>query len=231
MREPREHRDIERVLDEYVDGALDDLRARAVRGHLRECAACSARVEATQRLIAAAAELPPCDPPAELWSKVAAGLDAEESALAHRGRLWWLWQAVARKAAWGGAALAAAAAALWLVALRAREPAPAPVAQRVTPSPAALYEEALRDVAHAEDDYRVAVTELRRLAVDERPRWKPEVRRAFDENLAAIDAALERQSELARVHPGDVAVADALAESYRKQIDFLQEAVVRGEGR
>jgi len=37
------------------------------------------------------------------------------------------------------------------------------------------------------------------------------------------------QAELARQNPGDVAVADALADSYRKEIDFLQESVVRGD--
>jgi anti-sigma factor RsiW len=224
------HQDIERQLDEYVDGTLDDLRARAVRGHLRSCAACAARVAATEGLLGAAADLPALDPPAELWTKIAAGLDDDEAALAGRGRLFWWWHGLGRGLAFGGGALAVAGLTVWLLALRGRQPlGQALEATRLAPSPEALYEAAIAEVERAQTDYQTAVNDLRRIALDERGRWRPEVLHAFDENLAVIDAAVARQADLARRSPGDVAVADTLADSYRKEIDFLQSAVVRGE--
>jgi anti-sigma factor RsiW len=224
------HLDVERLLDEYVDGTLDDLRARAVRGHLRGCADCTARVEKTTRLLEAASEIPALDPSPALWAKIAGGLDEDEARLARRGRLWWWWQGLGKRMTFVGGALAVAAMTVWLVALRGRVPlAPALEAVRLPASPEALYEDAVHEVARAQADYQTAVGDLRTIATGERAHWKPEVREAFDANLALIDTAVGRQAELARRNPGDVAVADALAESYRKEIDFLQEAVVRGE--
>jgi anti-sigma factor RsiW len=224
------HRDVSKLIDEYVDGTLDDLRARAVRGHLRGCEACSARVEVTTRLAETAAELPGLDPSSALWSKIATGLDEDEARLAGRGRLWWWWQGLGRRFAFVGGALAVAGMAIWLVALRGRVPlGPSLATMRLPASPQALYEDAVHEVARAQADYQSAVGDLRAIAIGERTHWKPEIQRAFDENLTAIDAAVARQADLARKSPGDVAVADALAESYRKEIDFLQEAVVRGD--
>ena len=225
-----QHRQMEHLLDEYVDGALDDLRARAVRGHLRSCALCSARVDATRRLLAAAEEIPALEPPPALWDHIAAGLDDEEGRLANRGRLFWLWQSLGRRVAFAGGALAAAGLIVWFAALRGRTNLGSALESvRIAPSPEALYEEAVREVERADSDYQAAVRDLRSIARSERARWKPDVQRAFDDNLAVIDAAVTRQAELARKSPGDVAVADTLAESYRKEIDFLQSAVVRGE--
>jgi len=224
------HRDVSKLLDEYVDGTLDDLRARAVRGHLRGCAECTARVEATTRLVEAAAELPDPDPSAALWTKIAAGLDEDEARLAAHGRVWWWWQGLGRRFAFVGGALAVAGMAVWLVALRGHVPlGPSLQAMKIPASPQAIYEDAVHEVARAQADYQSAVTDLRSIAVGERAHWKPEIQKVFDENLAAIDAAVARQADLARRNPGDVAVADALADSYRKEIDFLQEAVVRGD--
>lgn len=224
------HREVEKLIDEYVDGSLDDLRARAVRGHLRGCTACTARVEATTQLVEAAAELPDMDPSSGLWSKIAAGLDEDEARLASRGRVWWWWQGLGRRFAFVGGALAVAGMAVWLVALRGRVPlGPSLQTVKIAASPQALYEDAVHEVARAQSDYQTAVGDLRTIAVGERTHWKPEIQKAFDENLAAIDAAVARQADLARRNPGDVAVADALADSYRKEIDFLQEAVVRGD--
>jgi hypothetical protein len=220
------------LLDEYVDGTLDDVRARAVRGHLRGCAACAGRVAAIQQLVDAAGGLGELDPPSELWARIDARLDAEERQDGDRPRLWWWWQAWGRRVGFAVGAAATALAAAVLFAVRTQ--ATVPLADALRPllpkaSPEALYDDAVREVARAQTEYQTAVDELRGAAQGERARWRPSVQKAFDDNLAAIDAAVARQAEAARARPGDVAAADALAESYRKEIDFLQEAVVRGE--
>ncbi len=230
MNEPARCREVEALLDEYVDGTLDDVRARALRGHLRGCAACTARVAETQQLVDAAAGLRELDPPSGLWPRIATELDAEDQRLGDRPPLWWWWRAWRGRIGMGAAVLAAVAVGLVFV-LQRRQVSLGEALRAVRPpvSPQLLYDDAVHEVERAEAEYVTAVNDLRAIAQDERTRWRPEVRQAFDANLAVIDAAVARQAEVARSHPGDVAVADALHESYRKEIDFLQEAVVRGE--
>jgi hypothetical protein len=222
-------KEIAPLLDELVDGTLDDARARAVRGHMVDCGTCVARLAATDELVRAARELEPIDPPASMWDGIAARLDAEQRAEADRPRVWWWWKAWGRFAV-PATAMLAAAIVLAVVIARRPHPVVAPsgaplVAQ--APSAEALYAAAVRELEQADADYLQAIGDLKGIIQDERARWAPDVARAFDENLATIDAAVERQREARRKQPGDPAAADALAVAYRREIDFLQEAAVR----
>lgn len=221
---------VEPLLDELVDGTLDDARARAARAHLRECVACAASVEALESLKTSAAGLGALEPPPELWQSISARLDATLADEERRPRLWWWWHAWRRAIFAGGGALAAAgvAAALWLAGGRVPL-APTLAALPAPPvSAASLYDQAVAEVMRAEKDYTDAIDELRQVALEERRGWSPDAARAFDDNLAAIDAAIARQAEAFRGKPGDPATTDALHAMYRKKIDFLQEAVMRG---
>jgi hypothetical protein len=109
-----------------------------------------------------------------------------------------------------------------------------PAAPVAVPAPAAdpgpsLEESALAEVQAAEAEYREAIRRLEAVVDRERPRWRPDVARAFDGNLAAIDAAIERQREAFRAAPGEVERLDGLHASYRARLEFLQETIVRAE--
>ncbi|HEX3474684.1 MAG TPA: anti-sigma factor [Kofleriaceae bacterium] len=133
-------------LTAYLDGELADDHGSAVRGHLRECAACRevARDEAALR--DGLHLLPPVDPPASLWTGIQARLAAEEVADARTPR----WRrTAARWARWARArwtptmpqlavASAVAAAAIAVVTWRshrADEPAPPPIVLRPPSGP------------------------------------------------------------------------------------------------
>lgn len=236
-------RESERVIDELVDGTLDDARARAVRAHTRGCADCARKLELTEEMVAAARRLEPLDPPPAVWERVSAQLDADDRAEAARPRLWWLWQAWKRPVFLGAGFCAATALAI-LVLTRdpapSDAPAPAPEAEALGPRSKVqgpeseapmtdLYSAALTEVERADADYRKAIGELRAVVEVERARWSEPTARAFDENLAAIDAAIERQRAAVLREPANLQVVDGLHAAYRKQLDFMQEAVLRGE--
>jgi hypothetical protein len=224
-------KDVLPLIDELVDGTLDDARSRAVRAHLRACPTCAARESATRALVDAVSGLERPEPPSGLWRNLAARLDDEEAAATRPPRLWWWWHAWRRSILAGGGALAAAGLAFALFVARDRQPV-GEVLARELPRPAVttdlLLEEATREVARAERDYRNAIEELRAIAGEERLRWSPEAARAFDENLAVIDAAIDRQAAAFRGSEADPAAADGLHASYQRKIDFLQEAILRG---
>lgn len=235
------------LVDELVDGTLDERRASAVRGHVRTCAACARLLERTAEIAEGLRALEPVGPPPPaLWAAIEARLAGEEIADGKRPRWWWWWQAWRRPIGYGAAVAAAGALAVTIYVSRKHAPAeqsPAvadhqatPAQPPVTPAPApapvpapSKYDHALARVEELDAEYAKAVADLKEVARAERGRWRPEVASAFDENLAAIDDAIERQRRIAREQPGDVRNLDALHASYRKQIDYLQEAVMRGE--
>jgi hypothetical protein len=231
-------RDFAPLIDELCDGTLDPARASGLRGHARGCAGCGRRLAETEALVDGLAKLEPVDPPASMWAGIAERLNQEEARDAARPRLWWWLQAARPRLALAGAGLAglAALAFVWWQRPGEAEPArvatPAPV---VAPAPAGPVlrdplDEALADVQRAEAEYRAAVAELDGLVALERPGWSAEVARRFDENLATIDAAIEAQRAAWREgDPTDLRALAGLHASYRKRLDFVQEAVLRGE--
>src|SRR5262245_60825316 len=86
------------LLPGYVDDALDLAGRAAVARHLSTCVACAAEEELYRRSLALIDGLPAAAPPADLWARVAARLDAP------RPRPGWL--PVPRRA-WGFAGAAA----------------------------------------------------------------------------------------------------------------------------
>ncbi len=220
-------RQVEPLLSELEDGTLDEARARAVRGHLLECAACRAEGEAIHKIAVAAASLGAVDPPASVWDGIAARLDDHEIAYSRRSRLWWWWQAFRRPLFYAGGAVAAAALVVVLY-MRDRRVEVAPAPKPAPASPQALVDEALAEIERAESGYVSAIDDLRGIVGDEKSKWPPAMQAAFDRNLADIDAAVERLREAARRAPGNLQAQEALYASYRRKIDYLQEAVVRG---
>ncbi len=240
--------EIARLIDELVDGTLDPARASGVRGHARGCTACAARLAETEALVTGMSRLEPMDPPSSLWAGVRAELDRAEATDAARPRFWWWWQGARKQLAWGGALVAATSLCIGVwVWKRGGEPGddpgatrtpgnsterspatPAEVAPTAPVAPTDPIDDAVAEIQRAEADYQHAIGDLERLVASEKPRWPAAAAAAYDENLASIDAAVERQRAAFRTHPQDLAALDALHASYRKRIDFLQEAVVRG---
>lgn len=134
---------LEPLLSQLIDGDLDDAVALEVRDHLIECGDCAALERDLRRIADAAGALGPCQPPDDLWQRIAARLPAAADAAPAASR-----PARARRdpvAGWRAAAArwrrswllpaalgAAAAAAALLVTVRPmRPPQPAPEARRV----------------------------------------------------------------------------------------------------
>lgn len=222
------------LLDELVDGGLDAKRASAVRGHLRSCAACRDKLDKTRTLVEAASSLDPLDPPASLWSRIESRLGEEESADAARSSWWWWWQSHKHAVGWGALVSGAAALALFAWMLRPKAPDD-PMSQPTVAAPLELATHSQQGRELATNglfdlcgtlDYQRAVDDLKQRARAERAHWPKEVGVAFDENVRSIDAALLLKREACREEPEDFVLVDALHAGYRREITFLQEAVL-----
>ena len=240
--------DVDRLATAYVDGELDERRSSALRGHLRVCDACAARVEDEAAVRDAASVLPSrLDPPADMWSAIDARLAQEEIGDAERPRLVLWWQRVvdgARRHMVPVGMAGAAAAALVAVWVTRSSPSPSPSTTTSTstltststststaPCGAVTYEDQVACEAAASDTrYQQAMRDLETAVAAERDAWSPAEAARFDADLAAIDRALlDEQKRLAvkdAVAPAD---RDALQALYQDRLDLLSRAAVFGE--
>jgi anti-sigma factor RsiW len=247
-------RDVDRLVTGYVDGELDERRSSALRGHLRVCAACAARVADEAQVRDTAASLEQLDPPAELWAAIDARLAEAEIADARRSRVWLWWQraldGARRHVVPLGLAGAAASAALavWLAhggergseQAAAHQPAIAELGHAIARSPAAEPDACAAAASHdeqllcqmnqAERRYLDAIAELTRLVAEERATWSAAEAARFDAALAELDRAAgdELKRLAASVPPPQVSTRDPLYAIYQQKIDLLSRAAVGG---
>lgn len=217
-------RRIRPMLSLFIDGDLTGARVRVVAEHVAECAVCARELGALSRMVGAARALAALEPPTSvldgaLFRLGEQGRPASQGSVA-RGRLPF----------WRALVVAGATFAVVLAARTRSEKSLAVSRAAGVPTEAELVESAVGEVARADADYGRAILDLRRLVEVESRRWQPFVARAFAENLAAIDQAILRQRAAAAEVPADPAGHEALFASYRRQMDFLEEALVRGEG-
>jgi hypothetical protein len=245
--------DVERLVTDYVDGDIDERRSSALRGHLRVCEACAARVEDEVAVRESAASLAPLDPPADLWSAIDARLAEAEIADARRSRVWLWWQraldGVRRHPLPVGLAGAAVAAvvAVWLVR-GGEESAAHPhhqlaeVAPEVKPSAPPILsddpcdavathdEQTLCQMQAADRRYLDAIAELSQVVAEERAGWPAEQAARFDAAVAELDRAAGNELKRLAVAPPPPAVAgrDPLYSIYQRKLDLLSRAAVGG---
>lgn len=232
-------RDALRLSTAYLDGELDSRRSSAVRGHLRTCTSCEHAVEDEAILRDSASELPPLDPPPELWVGIEKRLAEEEIADAGRSRLWIWWQAARPHLPIAAAAVGAAVLlSLWLIkrdtpaepetAERGDQPAQIAHEQSAVFAPGTAeshLERAMRQIRKTDERYLATISGLREIAEDERDDWSDEESLRFDKRVAEFDrVTLEHRKRLAHDESGDPATRDDLFALYRAEIAFLQRA-------
>ncbi|MEZ4359657.1 MAG: zf-HC2 domain-containing protein [Kofleriaceae bacterium] len=213
----------QRLLSAYLDGALGDRDASALRGHLRTCEACRAQAALEASVIDTLHQLPPVEPPPGLWLAVREQLAQEE--IADAGVPWH--RRLARSLApWapralGGVALAAAALALWhsrapeprgeALAIEGEAPRAAPAIVDVS---LALVEES----SMIDSSYRDAVSELVALIGETRVEWQPSYTEKYDARVVELRAQVDA-----------AASGPARERAWQELMRFLQATLTRPE--
>lgn len=227
----------QRQLTGYLDGELDAADGSAVRGHLRECAACRQVASDEGHLRDQLRMLPPVDPPASLWAGVQAQLAAAEVADAKRPawrRALARWMPTMPTFAIGSALAAAAVVLLWWRTHRAPanevvdEPqvavaVPAPLPERsASPAPASPADDVTADLAGEQAritaGYADAADELVALATEARVQWSADQKASFDAKVAELRGQIDRAP-----------VGRPQQRAWRGLIKYLQGAVIRDD--
>jgi anti-sigma factor RsiW len=208
----------EQALGDYVDGELqapDRSRERgALEAHLAECGRCRAIVADFRAIRTAARGLDAYGPPPQLWSRVAAGIDAERS----QG-VWWVpsWRTLAAAAA----LTLVAALGAWL-ALR-----PAVIPQSSSNAAVENADVALLDgvVLSAEAQYTEAIAGLEAITSSAGDELDPVTAEVLQANLTVIDEAIGESREALATEPTSEVAQASLFEALRVKVALLQDTI------
>jgi anti-sigma factor RsiW len=195
--------DVRALLDDSIDGALDEPTRAGVSEHLAACPACAAEERAERRLVSTIRGLPASiEPPAEVWQAIEGRLDSEPRRL-------WIGLAAASLLA------VALTAGFWLRSGRGAAPAPAgepAIARGGAVSPAAA--EALVAVKR----------ELRASLLERQEHLTPETRLVVERHLSIIERSIaEIELALAR-DPGSPELGRMLLAAHMRELDLLRRA-------
>lgn len=217
----------ELTLNEYADDALTGSGRTDVERHLGECAACRGVVDDLRAIAHAADTLAPIEPPAAVWTRIAATIrqesDAARAASAPSGTAGRSFQR------WGWLAAAAVVLLAAIMALRLgpmaphrAQPADAAPAASATAADAQSVESELRQ---AEEHYDKAIKGLEQITQAGQGALDPKTAATLQKNLSVIDQAIGESRAAVRSQPNSEPAQASLLDSFKMKIGLLQDTV------
>lgn len=210
--------DCKALVGDYVDGTLDTGRRRQVEAHLVECEPCRRLAADLAAIRTAAHGLERHEPPAHVWTRLAAAVAAERTP---------------RRPAWQRLALAASVviavgASSWLLW---RQMSVAPADPRVVSAPAApaadpeLVQSVETELRLAEEHYQKAIAGLEQITRSESAALDPQVAAVLQKNLEVIDQAIGESRSALQTQPTSEVAQESLFEALRNKVSLLQDTV------
>jgi anti-sigma factor RsiW len=214
--------DLDQLLDDFVDGALDEPANGRVAAHLQTCPSCRNDETRLRSVVAAAAALDRSLAPGRgLWPEIAATITADrEERRLPSGRRPLIWAAL----------LAAAAALLAFTAVVTVRMLSSGLVGHELGTVEATSANSSADVARAQATLLAARQQLLAAVAARRASLSPQTIEVVEKNLRIIESAVnEMQTALSR-EPDNPALPRLLVVAYQQEIDLLQRtATLPGE--
>jgi tetratricopeptide (TPR) repeat protein len=218
-------------LSEYLDGELDASDRAAVAEHLDACDACRTTLTELRAVVARASALTDSAPATDLWPRVAEQISPRASPvvpLRPGGRRRFSLTVsftLPQLAAAVLAVMVLSAGMVWMARLGGERTDFPPVDARVASQDAADMSSAPIGPANfADAAYDEAIADLRQTLGGGRSRLDAETVRVLEENLRAIDQAIEQCRQALASDPANVYLNSHLADAKRRKLGLLRRA-------
>jgi anti-sigma factor ChrR (cupin superfamily) len=211
-------------LSDYLDDELSTGERAVMGAHLASCDACRSTLDALRAVVSQARQLRDSPPEHELWSGVAARIAPAERPGARRSAFRRIVSSrlsvtMPQLAAAGLALMVLSGGLVWM----ARSGDPRADFPRVS-ADTELRAPAAPPAPFADPHYEDAVAELERALKTAQARLDVATVRVLDENLAAIDQAIEQSARALATDPGNVYLSRHLADVRQRKLTLLLRA-------
>jgi putative zinc finger protein len=214
-------------LSEYLDGDLSAPERTALDAHLAQCAGCRATLEDLRSVVLEAASVDDIAPPRDLWTGVAARI-APEGQL--RGLVSPFRRAISSRLSFTLPQLAAAALALMVLSgglvwiARSGDPRAdfPPISAQVADGPAIF------PADFSDPRYDEAIADLERTLEAGKTNLDLDTIRVVEDNLAAIDRAIDQCRRALATDPANVYLNTHLADARQRKLRLLRRATALG---
>jgi hypothetical protein len=210
------HDQITDRLSEYVDDELSAAERADVDAHLASCQECRAIVDDLRSMVRLAGQLPGSLPDRELWTGVADRIATADRVLPFAPRVRKRFSFTAPQLAAAGIVLMLLSGAL-VYMLRSQ-----PVVVVSNGSPAGA--PAVSPAGFIDPQYENAVADLEQILTDGRGRLDPATVRVLEQNLQAIDAAIEQSRRALEADPANAFLNSHLQSARQRKLALLRRA-------
>jgi anti-sigma factor RsiW len=208
---------VSHLLDDYIDGWLDDADRTRVRAHVESCARCAAELERLTSLLAAAKELPAAvDPPRDLWVGIERRITPLPIPVARERSIGRRWARIGLT----GVAVAAAAVALVVIGLSHFLTESGPVASSVDRSIAPAHVASLVRAL----DVQCMGAGKQLVAMSGSGTLTPETAESVRQSVALLDSAITDTRAALANDPNRSELLHHLMASYEQKLSLLHRA-------
>jgi anti-sigma factor RsiW len=204
------------LLNDYVDGSLDEAGHQEVELHLSTCPACRQEEKALAGFLAEVSTFKRESQPArDLWPGIAERIEADKGVLA------FLRPGSLLRRYMPAALAAAAAAAIAIVSTLHVGPKPGASGTGPAGTPPTVAATGESDLEKAEADYVKATNQLITVLNSRRASMSPDAQKALDANIASIDSGLHDVRAALAKDPQNPKLTRMLASTHQKKLDLL----------
>lgn len=219
-----EHTSITDRLSEYIDGDLDQREQAAVEQHLADCPECRQITAELRGVLTRASSLTDTAPAHDLWAGIAARIgDTRVVAFEPRARRRFSFT-LPQLAAAGIALMVLSGGMVWVTKTTGSR-ADFPSVSTATDAPLGV-----SPASFADPQFEGAVEDLEQILNQNRARLDPETVRVLEQNLQAIDLAIQQSRQALERDPANTFLNNHLASARQRKLALLRRATALTAG-